>query len=302
MISLITAAIFVSIALLSGALLYHVLGSKEILKERVARLAQQEEEVRLVRTPTKWQIILATLGRKLRMNGGDLQTYRVMLTAAGFRKESVYIFLGAKLFLAAALPALYVTLVALPHHWMAERHNLLICIALSITGYLLPTVVLGRLAENRKTEIFHALPDVLDLLTVCVEAGLSLDAAFIKTVDNFIDQKNPLIREINTVTLEIRAGKPHFEALRGLAERTTLDDIKSLVSIMVQSERFGTSMGKTMRTFSESLRIRRRQLAEERAAKTGVKMLFPLTLFVFPALFVVMLTPAFFRIYTILSK
>ena len=146
-------------------------------------------------------------------------------------------------------------------------------------------------------EIFHALPDLLDLLTVCVEAGLSLDAALVKATENYDDRKNPLIKEISTVTLEVRAGKARSEALKGLAERTMVEDIKSFVSMLVQTEKFGTSLGKTLRTYSDSLRMKRKQLAEERAAKTAAKMLIPLTFCVFPALLVVMLTPAFFKIY-----
>ena len=136
------------------------------------------------------------------------------------------------------------------------------------------------------------MPDVLDLLTVCVEAGLSLDAGFIKTVDNFQKKRDPLIQEINTVTLEVRAGKP-VRCLKSLAERTMVDDIKSFVAMLVQTEKFGTSLGKTLRTYSESLRTKRKQLAEERAAKTAIKMLFPLTFFVFPAILVDRWRPLF---------
>lgn len=298
MLTLITVSIFASVALLTGALLYPLLSRQDAVRERVAKLIQPEkEQAVLVPVRKKWQIFCADLGSKLRVNAADLNTYREMVTSSGFRRESVFVFLGCKLFLAMALPAAYLILLALPHGKLTSGTSILIAMALAISGYLLPTFWLSRRAENRKTEIFHSLPDVLDLLTVCVEAGLSLDAALIKTAENFQHKDDPLIKEINTVTMEVRAGKARSEALRGLAERTMVDDIKSFVTMLVQTEKFGTSLGKTLRTYSDSLRMKRKQLAEEKAAKTAVKMLIPLTFCVFPALLVVMLAPAFFKIY-----
>ena len=303
MLTLITVSIFATVALFTGAVLYPILSRHDAVRERVAKLMpQQAEQPVLVPVRNKWQIFLAEMGSKVRMKPAELRTYREMITSSGFRTESVYIFLGSKLLLAAALPTTYLILYALPHGKIAGSTSMLVTVALAITGYLLPTFWLSRRAENRKIEIFHALPDVLDLLTVCVEAGLSLDAALIKTTENFQHKKNPLIKEINTVTLEIRAGKARSEALKGLAERTMVDDIKSFTSMLVQTEKFGTSLGKTLRTYSDSLRMKRKQLAEERAAKTAVKMLFPLTFCVFPALLVVMLVPAFFKIYAMFNK
>lgn len=303
MLTLITVSIFASVALLSGAILYPVLSRRDAVRERVARLMpQQPEQAMLVPVRNKWQLFLADMGGKLKTKPADLRIYREMITSSGFRAENVYIFLGSKLVLAAILPAAYLVLYALPHGKMANNSSMLVTVAFAISGYLLPTFWLSRRAENRKTEIFHALPDVLDLLTVCVEAGLSLDAALIKTIENFQNRNNPLIQEINTVTLEIRAGRARAEALKGLAERTMVEDIKSFVSMLVQTEKFGTSLGKTLRIYSDSLRMKRKQLAEERAAKTAVKMLLPLTFCIFPALLVVMLAPAFFKIYSMFNK
>lgn len=303
MLTLITVSIFVSVALLIGALLYPLLSRQDAVRDRVARLMpQQSEQAVLVPTRNKWQIFLADMGGKLRVKPTELRAYREMITSSGFRTESVYIFLGSKLLLTAALPATYMFLYALPHGKVVSNNTILVMVACAISGYLLPTFWLSRRAENRKTEIFHALPDVLDLLTVCVEAGLSLDAALIKTAENIQQKDNPLIKEINTVTMEVRAGKARSEALKALAERTMVDDIKSFVSMLVQTEKFGTSLGKTLRTYSDSLRMKRKQLAEERAAKTSVKMLIPLTFCVFPALLVVMLVPAFFKIYAMFDK
>jgi tight adherence protein C len=302
MLALTILSIFVSVALLSGVALYPYLSRREIVRGRVAQLMPREEEQpNLLTTPGKWQRLLADMGTRLKMKPGDLRTFRQLMTAAGYRAENVHVFLGAKLFLTMALPACCLFLFALPRGKVSGV-SLLILVACAIGGYLLPTFWLGRKAEQRKTEIFHALPDVLDLLTVCVEAGLSLNAALVKTVENYQDRESPLIVEINTVTQEIRMGKPRGEALRDFAERTGVDDIKAFVAMLIQTERFGTSLGKTLRIYSDSLRTKRKQLAEEQAAKTSVKMLIPLTFCVFPALLVVILTPAVFKIFALFAK
>lgn len=301
MLIIITILIFVSIGGVVAAATYQTLNQK-LVKERLAQFTRQESpHESLIPAMGKAQSFLARMGNKIRMKASDLQIYRSMVTAAGFRSESLYIFLGAKLVLAGALPGGFIFFYALPHGRL-DQLTLLAATALAISGYLAPTFLLSHLAQKRKTEIFHSLPDVLDLLTVCVEAGLSLDSAFLKTVEHYQQKNNPLISEINTTTLEIRAGRPRQEALRGFADRTGVEDIKAFVAMMGQTEKFGTSIGKTLRTYSDSLRIRRKQLAEERAAKTGVKMLFPLIFCIFPALLVVMLAPALVRIYAIFTK
>lgn len=303
MLTLITLSIFASVALLVVGVLHPLLSRRDAIRRRLDSLASQDaEKPELIPTRSKGQVLLSELGTKLRIGSNDLRTYRNTMTAAGFKKEAVYVFIGSKLVLALALPAGYLVLYALPRAHTGNSRTMLITLALAIAGYLMPTLWLDRRADQRKTAIFQSLPDVLDLLTVCVEAGLSLDAALIKTVEHFQDRDNPLIKEINTVTLEVRAGRARFEALRDLAERTMVEDINSFVTMMIQTEKFGTSAGKTMRSYADSLRIKRKQLAEERAAKTGVKMLFPLTFCVFPALMVVMLAPAVYKILALFHR
>ncbi|MBJ6725726.1 type II secretion system F family protein [Geomesophilobacter sediminis] len=297
MLTLICCATFLSIAVLAGTGAYRYLGRHATLNRRVAGLMPEEKETpALVATQNIWQLYLAEMGERLRVKPSDLRSYRGMMMAAGFRPQAVYIFLGMKLLLAMVLPGIYLLLFVLPQGRPLGSDAVTIATGCAIGGFLLPTFWIGRRGKARKEEIFHTLPDVLDLLTVCVEAGLGLDAALLRTADSFYQAKNPLCKEIILTILEIRAGKPRPEALKGLAERTMVDDVRSLVTMLIQTEKFGTSLGKTLRTFSDSLRLRRKQFAEERASKTAVKMLFPLTFCIFPALLIVMLTPAVFQI------
>jgi len=159
-------------------------------------------------------------------------------------------------------------------------------------GYLLPALVLGRLTERRKREIREALPDALDLFIVCVEAGCGLDQAIVKASDELGLTYPALTHELRLITTEIRAGKPRVEAFKNFAARTLVDDVQSLVALLVQTDKFGTSIAQALRTHAETSRVKRRQAAEERAAKIGVKLVFPLVLFLFPALYIVILGPA----------
>ena len=165
-----------------------------------------------------------------------------------------------------------------------------------IVGFLLPGVVLGRLIENRSKAITNGLPDVLDLLIVCLEAGCSLDQAIVKATDELSLTYPALSEELKMLTTETRAGKPRIEAFKNLEGRTKNEDIRSLVAMLVQCDRFGVAVSQALRTFAEVSRTKRRQRAEEKAAKVGVKLVFPLVLCLFPALYVVTLGPAVIRI------
>jgi tight adherence protein C len=172
-------------------------------------------------------------------------------------------------------------------------------------GYLLPGLVLGRLTERRKREIREGLPDALDLFIVCVEAGCGLDQAIVKASDELGLTYPALTYELRLITTEIRAGKTRMEAFKNFATRTQVDDVQSLVTLLVQTDKFGTSIAQALRTHAETSRTKRRQSAEERAGKIGVKLVFPLVLFLFPALYIVILGPAvisFVRVFGNVSK
>jgi tight adherence protein C len=167
-------------------------------------------------------------------------------------------------------------------------------------GYIVPGMVLARLAKRRAHRIRLSLADALDLLVVSVEAGLGLDQALTRVGAELAFAYPDLSDELRLVNLELRAGKPRSEALRNLADRTGVDDLNSLVTMLIQTDKFGTSVAQSLRVYSESLRTKRRQRAEEAAAKTGVKMVFPLVFCIFPAIWVVTIGPAAIKFVTVL--
>ena len=175
---------------------------------------------------------------------------------------------------------------------LASQNPLFIYIACLGLGFLAPDFWLGRQIKNRQAKIRRGLPDVLDMLVICVEAGLSLDQATARTAEELRQSQPILSDELGVVALEQRAGSARSEAWKHLADRTGLDIVRNLVSMLVQSEQFGTSIAKTLRVHSDTLRTKRVQEIEEKAAKLSVKLLFPLVLFIFPSLFVVVLGPA----------
>jgi tight adherence protein C len=159
-------------------------------------------------------------------------------------------------------------------------------------GYMLPGLVLTRLINQHKLRIENGLPDALDLMIVCVEAGCGLDQAILKTSVELEISHPELAAELRMVNTEVRAGKTRIEAFKNFAGRTKVDDVRALVAMLVQTDRFGTSVAQALRTHAETSRVKRRQRAEERAAKIGVKLVFPLVFFLFPAFYVVTLGPA----------
>jgi tight adherence protein C len=163
---------------------------------------------------------------------------------------------------------------------------------LGMIGYMLPGLVLGYLISKQKLKIENGLPDALDLMIVCVEAGTGLDQAIQKTSIELEISHPELAGELRLVTTEVRAGKTRIDAFKNFAERTKVEDVRALVAMLVQTDRFGTSIAQALRTHAETSRVKRRQRAEERAAKIGVKLVFPLVFFLFPAFYVVTLGPA----------
>jgi tight adherence protein C len=212
------------------------------------------------------------------------------LQHAGFRDESaVKVFYGSKVLIPILLCVL--TLVS----GLGTYSPFLYILALGL-GFLAPDLWLSRRISTRQGRVQRGLPDVLDLLIICIEAGLSLDQATARTATELKKSQPELSDELGIVVLEQRAGRPRGEAWKHLAERTDVDCVRNLTTMLVQAEQFGTSIAKTLRVHGDTLRTQRVQAVEEAAAKTSIKLLFPLVLFIFPSLFVVILGPAIISI------
>lgn len=233
--------------------------------------------------------------------GWEGSPLRIRMMNAGWRTpNAASVYFAAKTALAIVLPA--VLLPALITTRLAEnRYTLsMILVVLGAIGYYLPNVVLSRRIATRQRVIFEDFPDALDLLTVCVEAGLSLDAALLKVCEELKFRSPVVASELDLMLLEMRSGFMKEDALRNLSLRTGVEDIESFCGMLIQADRFGTSIGESLRVLSDMLRTRRRMRAEERAAKIALKLLFPLIFCIFPALLTVLLGPAFIHIYRIL--
>ena len=206
---------------------------------------------------------------------------------AGYRNESaINVFYGAKFL----VPVVLCTVLLVTG--FGSSNPLFMYIAAVGIGFLVPDFWLGRQITKRHAKIRRGLPDVLDLLVICIEAGLSLDQATKRTTEELMSAQPAICDELNIVVLEQRAGRPRADCWKHLAERTDVDSLRNLVSVLIQSEQFGTSIAKTLRVHSDTLRTTRIQKVEEMAAKTTVKLVFPLVLFIFPSLFLVVLGPA----------
>jgi tight adherence protein C len=238
--------------------------------------------------------MLKRVGEKAPKSAGELSSLRLRLVQAGFRRdEAMTIFFGIRVAFALALFTVFASAIFM-------RPNITVALGALGLGYILPGMVLARIAKRRSHRIRLSLADMLDLLVVSVEAGLGLDAALQRVGQELAFAYPELSDELRLINLELRAGKPRAEALRNLADRTGVDDLGSLVTMLIQTDKFGTSVAQSLRVYSETLRTKRRQRAEEAAAKTGVKMVFPLVTCIFPAIWVITIGPAAIKFVTVL--
>jgi tight adherence protein C len=239
--------------------------------------------------------VLEMIGQSIPVSPEDATLARRQLMAAGFREASViYVYFGLKvLSLAVFLIGAFLIRDSVTSSAVLR---IVILVAGGLVGFFGPNFILDKLIDKRHEELRLSLPDALDLMVVCVEAGLGLDQA-INNVSRELRITHPAIsEELALVTLEMRAGKRRMEALKNLAERTAEPEIRKLVAILVQTDRFGTSMAESLRTHSDFMRIRRRQEAEERANKVGVKLVFPIFFFILPSMLVVAAGPGVLQI------
>jgi tight adherence protein C len=237
------------------------------------------------------------------MPQSELETseLRMKLAHAGFRSESaVAVYLGIR-FACFLLFTLLGCAIILPRYGFTLDGAQPLVVFAGI-GFYLPSIVLWYLRTKRQEEIFLSLPDALDLLVVCVESGLGLDAAMRKVTDEMKDHAKVICEELSLANFQLQMGRPRREVLHDLGVRTGVDDVRSLAAILIQADRFGSSIAQALRVQSDAMRTRRKQLAEEKAAKTAVQLIFPLVLFIFPGIFVVLVGPAAINILDTIVK
>ena len=239
--------------------------------------------------------IAEPINRLLPVSATEAQKLQKRLMHAGFRSRNApLIYRSIQLLSMASFPAIVGLVCAI----MARPFSsaLFWILAAFILGFFAPRYILGRLVRSRQLRIRWGLADALDLMVISIEAGLGLNAAMLKVSSELNKVHVDISQEFELANLEIRVGREREEALRNLAERTGVDDLRSLVAMLIQTDRFGTSIAKAIRVFSDSLRTKRRQRAEQAAQKAAVKLLFPLACFLFPTLFIAILGPALIQL------
>jgi tight adherence protein C len=286
--------VFVAMCIVVGSTTSWVLARNSPERRRIRAIAQPAgaeritADDRLVAAPDP---VLARLSRLLPKSPKEMSELQRTLTRAGYSSgRALAIYSVAEVLLPLFLFFGTVTVLGF-------SAGLVPALVLGVIGYLAPSFWLSHKTTERKKAIRNALPDALDLLTVCVESGSGLDQAVAKSADELRVSHPAIAEELTTVTTEIRAGLPRIEAFRNFSRRTGVEDVRSLVSMLTQTDRFGTSIGEALRVHADMSRTKRRQLAEERAGKVGVKLVFPLALCLFPALYVVCFGPVVVQIY-----
>lgn len=282
-------AVFGLVALLAGVVLTRVLGRTSAERRRLELTEQSLKSGILLSEPLVEHPpdrILTRLSSLVPRSPGNVSRLRRRMIRAGHHSNAaIALYSTAQLACVLVGIALPVLLLPMPKAWP-------VALAGAILGFQLPSVFLQHQINVRQRAIRNGLPDALDLMIVCLESGSALDQSVVKVSEELRIAYPALAEELSMLVTETRAGKPRLEAFRNLAERTGLEDVRALVAMLVQTDRFGTSVAQALRTHAETSRTKRRQRAEEAAAKIGVKLAFPLVFCLFPAFFIVTLGPA----------
>ena len=300
---LLPLGVFVAIMVGVFGLLTAISGRNSQAEERLDRIGRPKSLVEIEMSQAESRGRFAGLKEAVSglagvMDGGnelERSSVRLKLMNAGFRSENattVYQGIRVVSLIVFLLPAFLFFIIKDGF----TRESIQYTIILGGVGFYLPPIFLWHLRTTRQKEIFLTLPDALDLLVVCVESGLGLDAAMRKVTDEMKGHAKVICEELALANLQLQMGRPRREVLHDLGVRTGVDDVRSLAAILIQADRFGSSIAQALRVQSDSMRVRRRQLAEEKAAKTAVQLIFPLVLFIFPAIFVVLVGPAAIQI------
>jgi tight adherence protein C len=282
-LALITGLLFVAV-FVSG---YALLMTRPNLEERLRGSQTTQKRFNFLQYLKKSEKVLKPLGEILPRSPEEMSRQEKRLMRAGFRrKDAPYLFNGIKITMMILLFLVFSMIGPL-------RSNIGLLVLLPILfGAMIPDFILTRLTQRRKDNLQRALPDALDLAVVSVEAGLGLDQSLAKIGQELGSVYPDLRDEIYLYGLEVNAGKKRTDALRNLGERADVDDLRSFTTVLIQTDRFGTSVAQSLRVFADSMRVKRRQRAEEHAAKMSIKMLPPLVFFIFPAIMIVLLGPA----------
>ncbi len=309
---LLSVSVFIStILFLAGMLFYHEVRRKQ--RQVVNKIKVNEESLILDKKKEYdssgqaglrgyFQQFMSSLGKQIKpKDEEEISGLRISLLQAGYRgHRAVLVFFGYRIFFIVMFLAIFFVGKVFFVGTVPPETLTSIAVFLSVAGYYLPNLWLKMKTSSRQQKILEGFPDALDLMVVCVEAGMGLDAAINRVGEEMKLRNKEISEEFRLMGLELRAGKLRREALRNLGTRTGLDEVKSLMTLLIQTDKFGTSIAQALRVHSDSMRTRRYQKAEEIAAKLPVKLVFPLIFFIFPSLFVVIIGPAAIRIFRVL--
>ena len=304
--SALLALVFVTVSMMIMSI-YIIISRKSYFKDRLERFMPGEKDKQSSRNSSLVQqpdngvvrkvtepIFKAVLPeQEKKRKSGQLKLIRAGLNGKNAYRNYLLVRLFCTIFFPLAF-LIYSSFYKLTPEMIA------LAAAMALVGFFLPAIALQLMILQRQQEIMRALPDALDLMVVCTEAGLGLDMTFKRVGEEIRPLSKALSDEYRMTIMEIRAGRSRSESFRYMANRTGVREVGNLMTILVQASRFGTSMAKALRVHSESMRVKRRQIAEEKAAKVAVKLIFPLILFIFPALMIVIGGPAFISIYRVL--
>ena len=308
MLLIITISTFVCISLGMMGIYWLFYRPQSAATERLKRLGQRDGmDIPAVslddngRSADLAQRLASPLSKLVPPSAAEAKKLQKQLMQAGFRSASApVVFRGIQLAALAGLPAMVAFVCALLARPVSSA---MFWILISfVIGFFLPRYALRRMIRSRQQLVRWGLADALDLMVISIEAGLGLNAAMMKVSSELKDVHPDICDEFELANLEIRVGREREEALRNLGERTGVDDLHSLVAMLIQTDRFGTSIARAIRAFSDSLRTKRRQRAEQAAQKAAVKLLFPLACFLFPTLFIAILGPAALTLIDTLAK
>jgi tight adherence protein C len=278
-----------------------LLVGENTVRERLGRLTR---EAKRNARKERWNKTARWMSPAAKLGAGSAEAQKSMrerLVMAGYRSEAAgTIFFAARVLLAIVLPFAFLTGLVFAGHEMEASGTTFVLLAGALVGYIAPGMWLNHAVEVRQRNIFEAFPEAVDMMVVCVEAGLGMDAAIARTAQEMEIRSPELAEELHLVGMEIRVGATRERAMRGLAKRTGVEEVSSFVAMMLQADKFGTSVADSLRVQSDALRVKRRQRAEEAAAKLPVKLLFPLILCIFPSMLLVLVGPSAIQMVRIL--